>query len=70
MLLDKYDDKDKVSTWAKEAVEWALETKILQGTSDTTISPGDVVTREMMCVFMKRLYDKLSSGATFFEDLK
>ena len=70
MLLDKYDDKDKVSTWAKEAVEWALETKILQGTSETTISPGDVVTREMMCVFMKRLYDKLSYGATFFEDLK
>lgn len=57
MLLDKFDDKDKVSSWAKDAVEWALETKILQGTSATTISPGDMVTREMMCVFLKRLYD-------------
>lgn len=56
-MLDKFDDKDKVSSWAKEAVEWALEKNILQGTSPTTITPDGMVTREMMCVFLKRLYD-------------
>lgn len=68
-MLDKFDDKNKVSSWAKDSVEWALGAKILQGTSPNTISPDDTVTREMMCVFMKRLYDKLSANMTY-EDLK
>ena len=58
-MLDKFDDKDQVSSWAKDAVEWALENKILQGTSPTTIAPDGMVTREMMCVFLKRLYDTI-----------
>ena len=39
------DDYDEISDWAKEAVDFAFTNYIINGTSDTTISPKGLVTR-------------------------
>lgn len=44
-------------TWYTEAVAWAVANNITSGTSTTTFSPNDPVTREQMAVFIKRYVD-------------
>ena len=43
--LSPYSDALQVSSWAKEAVGWANAEGIINGTSDTTLSPGGSATR-------------------------
>ena len=45
------------NTWYSEAVSWAVANGITSGTSATTFSPNDPVTREQMAVFIKRYVD-------------
>lgn len=42
--------------WSRDAVAWAYENGILKGTGES-LALEDNVTREQMCVFLKRLYD-------------
>ena len=44
-------------TWYTEAVTWAVANNITSGTTTTTFSPNDPVTREQMAVFIKRYMD-------------
>jgi N-acetylmuramoyl-L-alanine amidase CwlA len=46
-------DKNKPSSWAKEAWEWAKKEGYLDGTR-----PKDLITREEMVIVLKRLVDK------------
>ena len=41
--------------WYAESVAWAVEQKITDGTTDTTFSPTDSVTREQMASFFSRM---------------
>jgi hypothetical protein len=54
--LSKYTDAGKVSSWAQDAVKWAVGTGIIQGTSDTTLSPlsnaSRVETAQMLTRFL------------------
>lgn len=50
---------DLTDTWYQDAVLWAYQNKITDGTSDTTFSPDAKVTREQMATFLFR-YTKLS----------
>ena len=43
--------------WYTEAVAWAVENGIANGTGDTTFSPNSPVTRQEMATFMKRYID-------------
>lgn len=43
--LDKYSDKDKISSWAESAVSWSVATAILSGKNETTLAPKDTATR-------------------------
>lgn len=49
----KVTDKNKPSSWAKEAWEWAKKEGYLDGTR-----PKDPITREEMVMVIKRLVDK------------
>lgn len=59
-------------TWYTTAVKWAFSNQIIEGTSETTFSPTDPVTREQICTLILR-YCKLicfalpetSEGAAF-----
>jgi len=50
---EKVTDKNKPSSWAKEAWEWAKKEGYLDGTR-----PKDPITREEMVIVIKRLADK------------
>ncbi len=45
--------KDVISeSWYESAVEWALQNKIINGTSETTFAPDEPITREQMAVII------------------
>ena len=74
MVIDKFTDKDKISLWAKESVEWAVTNGIMEGMGDGTLSPDTNLTREQMCVMLRRMYNmiynsiKLEKANIKFED--
>lgn len=44
-ILDPYVDKDTISPWAKQAMIWAVQQKIITGTSSKTLSAKSTATR-------------------------
>jgi len=59
MVIDKFTDKDKISPWAKESVEWAVTNGIMEGMGNGTLSPDTNLTREQMCVMLQRMYNMI-----------
>lgn len=53
MTTDKFSDVPKDS-WYSDAVAWAVENGLVYGTTDTTFSPEQIVTREQMCTLLIR----------------
>ena len=51
------------SEWAKEAVKWAKDNKIIVGDSNGDLGLHSTVTVEQMCVFAKRVYDRAVDDA-------
>ena len=47
-ILDYYDDSSEVSSYAIPAFQWSVTYGIVNGTSDTTLSPKDSCTRGQM----------------------
>lgn len=56
-------NKNKPEEWAKEAVEWALENEIMYGDGTGNLQLKDPCTREQMCVFLHRLYNKIKGDS-------
>lgn len=53
--------KDLKQDWYKDAVMWAYSNNITSGTSDTTFSPNNNITREEIATFLAR-YDRYFCG--------
>ncbi|MCX7709961.1 MAG: S-layer homology domain-containing protein [Clostridia bacterium] len=53
--LSKFKDAGQVEDWAKPAVSYCNAKGIMTGTSDTTLSPKDSLTREQALVLLYRL---------------
>ena len=52
--LDQYEDADMVSSWAEEAISWAVGANIIYGTSDTTLNPtGQASRAECAAIIMR-----------------
>ena len=52
--LAGYQDQARVSTWAREAMAWAVSTGVITGTSTTTLAPQKIGTRaEVATVLMQ-----------------
>ena len=62
---------DLTQDWYKDAVLWAHQTGVVAGTSDTTFSPNDPVTREQIAVLLAEFADKVleAGGAETPADL-
>ena len=43
--LEGFQDVEKISEWAVEAMEWAVNAKLLSGTGDNLLSPAGTATR-------------------------
>ncbi len=55
--LDTFKDSASVSSWAREAMEWAVANEIIQGNGDDTISPKATATRAQVAAIMQRLVE-------------
>lgn len=52
--LDQFNDTGDISSWAKEAFEWAFGNGIINGKSETTLSPKDNATRAEVATMLMR----------------
>lgn len=53
--LDKFYDGDQVSSWAKEAMEWAVKLGIFQGDDTGALNPKNNATRAEVATLMQRI---------------
>ena len=53
--LSSYGDHEGVSTYAEDAMAWAVENGLLQGYPDGTLQPGANATRAEVAVILERL---------------
>ena len=56
--LTQYTDAGQISSWAVEAVRWAVAEKLICGTSKTTISPKMSATRAQAAVIFRAFAEK------------
>ena len=52
--LSQFEDSEKVSRWAKEAMGWAVKYGIVRGKTTTTIAPEGKATRGEVAIMLKR----------------
>ena len=53
--LSAYTDADKVQPYAVQAFQWAVASGVVNGTSETTLSPEAFTTRAQICIMVRRL---------------
>ncbi|MBQ6262801.1 MAG: S-layer homology domain-containing protein, partial [Clostridia bacterium] len=54
--LTSFEDDEKVSGWADEALKWAVEAGLINGTGGNVLSPDGKATREQFAAIIER-YD-------------
>lgn len=59
--MRKYTDWPSVSSWAQEAVRWAVQTKFMSGKSSNTLAPNGQATRAELAQFLMN-FDKVLEG--------
>ena len=52
--LNSFTDASKVSSWAMDPVKWAVGHGIVNGTTETTLSPQDTATRVQIAAMIHR----------------
>ncbi len=52
--LLSFEDSSEISHWAVNALKWASDTKIINGTSDVTVSPKETATRAQVATILMR----------------
>lgn len=62
-ILDKFSDANTVSDWAKNAVIWGLENKVIGGMTDTLLAPQNSATRAQYATILMR------TGATISDEI-
>ncbi len=60
--LSKYTDADSVSTWAKNAMAWAVETGLINGRTDTTLVPNGTANRAEVATIFMRFCENIIGG--------
>lgn len=58
--LDKYEDREDISYYAVESIEWANANGIISGTSETMISPKDNVLRSQVAAILRRFCENFN----------
>ncbi len=58
--LDGYTDINDVSDWAFNAVGWANSVMLINGTTETTLSPKDTATRAQVATILMRFSETVS----------
>ena len=53
--LSAYTDADEIQSYAVQAFQWAVASGVVNGTSQTTLSPENTTTRAQICIMVSRL---------------
>ncbi|MBQ3389781.1 MAG: S-layer homology domain-containing protein [Firmicutes bacterium] len=53
--LGDYTDESTISSWAREALSWAVASGLMKGVTETTLDPQGNATRAQAAVLMQRL---------------
>lgn len=64
--LSDYSDADRISGWAKEALQWAVSEKVISGTTTTTISPQGTATRAQAATMLMRFCQRMEAKEQFY----
>ena len=56
--IDKFSDASKVASWAKDAMNWAVENSVMSGNANGTLNPRGTATRAELAVMMMN-FDKM-----------
>lgn len=51
-VLDSYTDKNMISSWAQDAIAWAIQNKIMSGTGNNKLDPKGTCTRAQLAQFI------------------
>lgn len=57
--IDSFSDKDSVSSWAKNAVTWAVQNKIIAGKDGNKLDPKGHATRAEFAAIVHRFLEKM-----------
>ena len=55
--LDGFEDSDSISSWAAEAMAWAVGNGIIDGVSEGVLAPQDTATRAQVAVMLQRFVE-------------
>ena len=57
--LTQFSDADEISSWASDALSWAVGAGIVNGNADGTLNPTGTATRAEVATFMSNFTEKL-----------
>ncbi len=57
MAVREFEDYEKISSWAGEAMQWAVNTKLINGKTATTVNPQDNATRAEAATIIMRFIE-------------
>lgn len=57
--IESFSDKDKVSSWALDAMKWAVEKGIITGKSDNKLDPTGSATRAEVAAMLQRYIENV-----------
>ncbi|WP_066507608.1 S-layer homology domain-containing protein [Abyssisolibacter fermentans] len=66
--INELSDKDVISSWAKDAVEFSLASGLMKGTSDTTFTPNGNAQRQQVAVVTHRVINDKENILDFAKD--
>ena len=67
--LSDYSDANRISGWAKEALQWAVSEKVISGTTTTTISPQGTTTRAQAATMLMRFCQRMEAKNSFTQKM-
>lgn len=64
--LSDYSDANLLSSWAQDAMQWAVSEGIISGTTATTIAPQGTTTRAQAATMLMRFCQRMEAKEAFY----
>ena len=55
--VDAFADKDSISSWATQAMVWAVQEGLISGVGDNTLNPQGQATRAQVATILMRFIE-------------
>lgn len=68
-VLNSYTDKNMISSWAQNAIAWAVEHKIMSGVGNNKIDPKGTCTRAQLAQFIMNYCENIGTPAPIEPDI-